>query len=135
MRLAQLDRASGYGPEGREFESSIARKKRHLHQKMSFFMNTAVQIPQKRQGMRRRTMSAICIPCLFIHSRYRFVLFFVFSDDNHRCYHSHTENEYNNDWCRAHFVSGIDCGITFMIFISLIRLILVLSSRRRRFIL
>lgn len=23
--LAQLDRASGYGPEGREFESSIAR--------------------------------------------------------------------------------------------------------------
>ena len=25
MRLAQLDRASGYGPEGREFESSSAR--------------------------------------------------------------------------------------------------------------
>ena len=24
--LAQLDRASGYGPEGREFESSTARK-------------------------------------------------------------------------------------------------------------
>ena len=25
VRLAQLDRASGYGPEGRGFESSIAR--------------------------------------------------------------------------------------------------------------
>ena len=25
MRVAQLDRASGYGPEGREFESSRAR--------------------------------------------------------------------------------------------------------------
>ena len=25
--LAQLDRASGYGPEGREFESSAARQK------------------------------------------------------------------------------------------------------------
>ena len=25
MRVAQLDRASGYGPEGREFESSSAR--------------------------------------------------------------------------------------------------------------
>ena len=28
MRLAQLDRASDYGSEGREFESSIARQKR-----------------------------------------------------------------------------------------------------------
>ena len=26
MRVAQLDRASGYGPEGREFESSHARE-------------------------------------------------------------------------------------------------------------
>ena len=32
--IAQLDRASGYGPEGREFESSSARQERHL---MSFF--------------------------------------------------------------------------------------------------
>ena len=27
VRLAQLDRAFGYGPKGREFESSNARKK------------------------------------------------------------------------------------------------------------
>ena len=28
VRVAQLDRASGYGPEGREFESSSARQNR-----------------------------------------------------------------------------------------------------------
>ena len=27
VRVAQLDRASGYGPEGREFESSRARRR------------------------------------------------------------------------------------------------------------
>lgn len=32
MRLAQLDRASGYGPEGREFESCPA------HEKNSFII-------------------------------------------------------------------------------------------------
>ncbi len=36
VRLAQLDRASGYGPEGREFESSIARKEEHFLTKCSF---------------------------------------------------------------------------------------------------
>ena len=29
--IAQLDRASGYGPEGREFESSSARQKEKSH--------------------------------------------------------------------------------------------------------
>ena len=38
VRLAQLDRASGYGPEGREFESSIARKKDISVQGMSFYI-------------------------------------------------------------------------------------------------
>ena len=30
MRLAQLDRAFGYGPKGREFESSTARTGKNL---------------------------------------------------------------------------------------------------------
>ena len=30
VRVAQLDRASGYGPEGREFESSPARQKNRV---------------------------------------------------------------------------------------------------------
>ena len=38
VRLAQLDRASGYGPEGREFESSIARRKDISVSEMSFFI-------------------------------------------------------------------------------------------------
>ena len=38
VRLAQLDRASGYGPEGREFESSIARKKDISVKEMSFYI-------------------------------------------------------------------------------------------------
>ena len=38
VRLAQLDRASGYGPEGREFESSIARTKRDVAYAASFLL-------------------------------------------------------------------------------------------------
>ncbi len=50
VRLAQLDRASGYGPEGREFESSIARQKDISDHEMSFlffsylfFLTSALQ--------------------------------------------------------------------------------------------
>ena len=38
VRVAQLDRASGYGPEGREFESSIARTKRDVAYAASFLL-------------------------------------------------------------------------------------------------
>ena len=40
VRLAQLDRAFGYGPKGRGFESSSTRIKKvrfHLLMKMNFF--------------------------------------------------------------------------------------------------
>ena len=36
--LAQLDRAFGYGPKGRGFESSNARTKKHLQQCKCFFL-------------------------------------------------------------------------------------------------
>ena len=38
MRLAQLDRAFGYGPKGREFESSNARLKKELLNTVPFFV-------------------------------------------------------------------------------------------------
>ena len=36
--IAQLDRAFGYGPKGREFESSSARQKKILHRKVGYFL-------------------------------------------------------------------------------------------------
>ena len=36
--IAQLDRASGYGPEGREFESSSARQIKEFANRRAFFI-------------------------------------------------------------------------------------------------
>ena len=40
MPLAQLDRASGYGPEGRGFESFMARQKKETYNYVSFFIGS-----------------------------------------------------------------------------------------------
>ena len=39
VRVAQLDRASGYGPEGREFESCHVHEKKHLRQAGAFLFS------------------------------------------------------------------------------------------------
>ena len=56
--IAQLDRASGYGPEGREFESSSARQNRKPAVKRVFFVYAGLQ--------------AVCIPfqCMQISLKY-----------------------------------------------------------------
>ena len=57
--VAQLDRASGYGPEGREFESSPARHK-DKPVFLQFFRNATIQVcfffAEKRvAGMQKNT--------------------------------------------------------------------------------
>ena len=48
MGVAQLDRASGYGPEGREFESSRPRCKDLLMQVLFNFIGNSVPMKLKR---------------------------------------------------------------------------------------
>ena len=51
VRVAQLDRASGYGPEGREFESCHVHEKKHLHKAGAFFVFIFCLLLQGRRNL------------------------------------------------------------------------------------
>ena len=48
VRVAQLDRASGYGPEGREFESSSARQNRKPAKRRVFLCLVSLDVEMIR---------------------------------------------------------------------------------------
>ena len=59
VRLAQLDRAFGYGPKGRGFESSNARiKKKAGHKSPAFFLEPCGS-PSNYQGQKGATGSRV----------------------------------------------------------------------------
>ena len=66
--VAQLDRASGYGPEGREFESSPARQKYKLRlvRGLYFFVcledSNRTVLQSKMTTFRRTVVKSACVP-------------------------------------------------------------------------
>ena len=58
VRVAQLDRASGYGPEGREFESSSARQNKWT---VSYFARQSPYCIGRLLSLRCRYIKKICV--------------------------------------------------------------------------